>query len=636
MKKKLSILFACLIAALCVGCNEPPVPEKGDLNVYTLLATEKYMQDEEITFSQNDKISLFGIKNEIQSAQIMFNSSENINSFDLKVGNLVAEDGAVIDASNVNVYAERYIEVYLPFMQNPNYISMGGFYPDALVPLAKYKMRREDRVKANENQALWIDVSIPADAVAGEYFGEFTLVANDTEKSIEVSLKVYDLTMPEEVHSPSHFAIWYEQIAFGEGNNMDSQTYQRYYDYLLTKRLCSAKLTPAETKDANSFLAAIEKAAQNPKVTSYEIPLSAFGVQTGNDAKLRLCPEKPESSYTEADKKMIAETYNATYTKLLECFELILNRNLELRKVEGKETIDLFKKAFIYPEDEPPLASYRMRYLRVFNEIMTQAKKEILNKYATVFAENTDLMESFKSFYAICPSNYMDDALFVSKNEDGTPNYDKGDGLMFWCPEMYRFNDETFRNTALERLELGEKLWWYLCVSNSPRPSYYVESLPVNIRMQSWMQYDYSVAGILYWQICHFGGPVLETGSSVWEDLHYDGYGGGEGILVYPGERYGMKDPISSWRLEQIRLGQQDYELFYLLNSYLVASDSEITAREVISALGSTMYTGTTVDLENGTSQTLENARLTVLEILEKFQLGDNNGALTIINSIVK
>ena len=42
-----------------------------------------------VTFSQNDKISLFGIKNEIQSAQIMFNSSENINSFDLKVGNLV-------------------------------------------------------------------------------------------------------------------------------------------------------------------------------------------------------------------------------------------------------------------------------------------------------------------------------------------------------------------------------------------------------------------------------------------------------------------------------------------------------------------------------------------------------------------
>ena len=41
-------------------------------------------------------------------------------------------------------------EVYLPFMQNQSYISMGGFYPDALVPLAKYKMRREDRVKANE------------------------------------------------------------------------------------------------------------------------------------------------------------------------------------------------------------------------------------------------------------------------------------------------------------------------------------------------------------------------------------------------------------------------------------------------------------------------------------------------------
>lgn len=636
MKKKLSVLFACLTAMLFVGCDKQPVAGGSDINVYTLLATEKYMQDEEINFPQSNKIALYGIKNEVQSAQVMFNSSKNVNSFDLKVANLVGENGAVISADNISVYAERYVEVYLPYMQNQSYISMGGFYPDALVPLAKYKMRCEDKVKANENQAIWIDVSIPEDVAAGEYSGEFVLTVNDTEKVIEVSLEVYDLIMPEEVHSASHFAIWYEQISFGEGNNMDAETYQRYYDYLLTKRLCSAKLTPNETKDVNSFLNAIEKAAANPKVTSYEIPLSAFGIQTGNDAKLRLCPEKSESSYTEDDKKMIEQAYNHLYEKLKECFKLMLDRNLELREAEGKETIDLFAKAFIYCEDEPPLASYRMRYVRVFNEIMTKAKKAILDEYAAVFAQNTDLLESFKAFYALCPSNYMNDALFVSKNEDGTPNYEKGDGLMFWCPEMYQFNDKTFRDTALERLELGEKLWWYLCVSNTPRPSYYVESLPVNIRMQSWMQYDYSISGLLYWEVCHFGGPKLETGSSVWDDLHYDGYGAGEGILVYPGERYGMKDPISSWRLEQIRLGQQDYELFYMLESYLVANESEITARDVISSIGTTMYTGATVNLENGTSATLENARLSLLEILAKFQAGSPAEAMSLVQNIVK
>lgn len=636
MKNKiLSVILACLTVFLFVGCNGES--QQQEVKVYTLLPTEKYMREQEIDFAESNELSFVGIKAETQSAQIMFNSDKKINSFDLRVQDLFGKNNQIIKAENVSVFAERYVEIYLPFMQNQTYLSMSGYYPDALVPLDKYKMRLEDKVSANDNQTLWIDVNIPTDAVEGEYTGKFTLVVNDIEKDIDVKLYVYDLVMPEEVHSASHFAIWYEQIAFGEGDNMDSQTYQRYYDYLLTKRLCSAQLTPAETKNMTTYLTAIEKAATNPKVTSYIIPLtSSFGTAVDDSIKLKLCPEKSESNYTEEDKKIIDKTYTTLFTGIKNQLKTILDRNIELRQVEGKENIDLFAKAFYYCEDEPPIGSSRMRFVRIFNEIMTKAKNEILNEYSSVFENNSDLLSSFKSLYAICPSIYMQDALFVSNNDDGTPNYEKGDGLMFWCPEMYMFNDKSFRDTALERLEYGENLWWYLCVSNTPRPSYYVESLPVNIRMQSWMQYNYSVQGVLYWDVCHFGGPYKETGSSVYDDVYYGGYGGGEGILLYPGERYGMKNPLSSWRLEQIRLGQQDYELFYMLNSYLELIETEITAVDVVDNLGKNMYTGTTVDLKNGTPEALENARLAILEILEKFQDGDINSAISLVEKIVK
>ncbi|MFQ9738033.1 MAG: hypothetical protein ACLR06_10045 [Christensenellaceae bacterium] len=47
-----------------------------------------------------------------------------------------------------------------------------------------------------------------------------------------------------------------------------------------------------------------------------------------------------------------------------------------------------------------------------------------------------------------------------------------------------------------------------------------------------------------------------------------------------------MKVPVSSWRLEQIRLGQQDYEIFYLIGKELEKTDSGITAQQLVSAYG--------------------------------------------------
>ena len=82
-------------------------------------------------------------------------------------------------------------------------------------------------------------------------------------------------------------------------------------------------------------------------------------------------------------------------------------------------------------------------------------------------------------------------------------------------------------------------------------------------------------------------------------------------------------------------MGQQDYELFYMLNEKLLASNTNITAVEVIDALGKDMYFGATVDLQNGTPETLENARLLILKILDKFQSGDENGAIRLIEDEV-
>lgn len=247
----------------------------------------------------------------------------------------------------------------------------------------------------------------------------------------------------------------------------------------------------------------------------------------------------------------------------------------------------------------------------------------MLSEYADFFAAHTGLKASFEGVKEICPSNYVNDSLFVNE-KDGAPDYDEHYGLTFWCPEMYQFDKAAFRETIRQRISYGERVWWYLCVSNTPHPSYYVESLPVNIRLQSWMQYDYDVEGILYWDVAHYSSD-----RDNYNDLQYSSYGSGEGILLYPGERYGMKTPISSWRLEQIRLGQQDYELFVMLQNKL----GEEKAREIVSKIGDKMYAGTTVK-DACTSEAFDGYRVKLLTALEQFANGNDAAANAILDAL--
>ena len=178
-------------------------------------------------------------------------------------------------------------------------------------------------------------------------------------------------------------------------------------------------------------------------------------------------------------------------------------------------------------------------------------------------------------------------------------------------------------------MEAGEEFWWYTCVANSPIMSYYVESIPASMRMASWMQYDYNVKGMLYWNVVQW-----RSTDDPYKDIHYKDFGGGEGLLVYPGSKYGLKTPISSIRLEQLRAGQQDYEYFYMLQEYLTANDMPITAREIIADIGGNFYENAYFDVDIS-EKDFEEYRIKLLDILQDFANDDSTAASEKINKII-
>ena len=604
--------------------------------IWSALSTDKYMQNAVLESYPEAKLDYVGMKGETTALQVMITAKEDIDSFNLKVSDLKTENGEVFSKDNLKVYAERYIEVYYPYENKANrggitYYADAGFYPDALVPIDRYIANREARVEKGNNQGIWVDCVIPSNAVAGNYTGTFTLEYGEKIKEIPVTLSVYDLTMPEEVHSLSLFSIWYEELSKGEKDNYTATTDDVYYEYLLSKRLCAKGVAPKYQKDQTTFINYVAENCENPKVTSYSVPEKFLGA---NKAIYAPAPAD-EAKYSQSQRLQEMDKLQVGFKNLILDF---LAKNIELREA-GNEDIDLFKKLFFSTEDEPSRnTQYRIDRIRIFGERLTAAKKEIIAEKADVWEVHPDLKVSIERLTQFCASNIVeseDGILAVSsKNGEGEPyqpDYEKGDGLTLWCPEQFKFKDKTFRDIVKERQSYGERFLWYNCCETSPFMSYYVETVPVSIRSYSWMQYEYGIEGALYWETVHWSSTAM--GDPYQDVSHTNGWGAGEGILLYPGIKYGLKTPVSSIRLEQIFHGQQDYEYLYMLEGYLTQNAMDVNVSEFIATLMSEVYKdGYTV--EGAVGADFEPSRIKVLDILQDFANQDVSSAQIKISQI--
>lgn len=632
-KKMVSLGLATLLlsSAALVGCQEEEV---STAKVWSALSTEKYMQSYEAGHDMlskmgktQAKLDFVGMRGETQSMQLMITANEYVKGYNLATADLKTSDGTTLSKENIKVYVEHYVEVYSPYVNaakhGEQYYSDAGFYPDALVPIEAYRKTREDRIQAGKNQGIWVDIEIPADIAAGEYSGSFTLTLNDDTSNPEtmnvpVTLKVYDLSMYEEVHSRTMFNIWYSELANGESDNYDMNTNQAYYDYLLSKRLCSGDVNPNYTKNLTDYISHITELAEDPRVTVYRIPDSLIP----NFDKNKMCP-KEYNPASPTEEELLYQQY--LQDGLETVLERMLEKNLELRN-NGDTDADILKKAMFYFEDEPT-AGYRCERVKIFCSKLKLAKDAVAAKYAADLETYPDLKESLMGIQEICPSIQIK---YEGRLDVSDP--DLGDGLTLWCPEQYVWKDSAVRNIIQEHRNAGETFWWYTCVCNSPVMSYYIETIPASMRMSSWMQYDYDIEGVLYWDVVHWSQV---DGADPYKDVQYKEYGGGEGILLYPGAKYGMKTPISSMRLEQLRAGQQDYEYFYMLQEYLTENEMETTAQEIVAKIGANFYTNAYFNANISETQ-FEEYRISILDILQDFADDKASDATAKINKIMQ
>lgn len=627
--KKLLSLSLCLLMLLSFsffGCNN-----LGEKESFKKSKLTKYIEDNEIAtiwgapntvsimkdldvktqcdfwgeewLDSADKIHVEGLKGDVEATQIMITAKSKIKSFDLKADDLVAQDGSKIEKTNIEVLAERYIETINPSSQSNTASMFTGWFPDALVPINSYKMRRENVVEADENQGIWVNISIPTDSKAGLYTGEFTLMLDSNSYKIPVSVYVYDVAMSSITHAKTAYGIDFKYISNGEeyededGNYTDWNTI--YYEYLLSKKLtpqCTynnrqildrGQLTSSLKADIDDMV----EGARNGRVTMYKLP---YGVE-----KISLNG---------------VETNVCDYYILVQLFKALASRNIEL--INQGEDINLFKKGYFYFGtliDEPSIE--KLPAVKECDKRVTRAKKEV----ADTLGDYPELQDALLRIPHIVTTHLNES--FLGNEEDG--------GIQTWCCEAQNWNTSTLssireRQESTDRYSIGEGFWTYMtCTSNNPYPTLQMDDNLLAPRTLFWMNYKYHMNATLFWNTCFYAcspDGKREIKRDLWSNPNSWYTSNGDGYLLYPGTRYGLSTPIATLRLESIREGIEDYEALYMLEDALgIYNQKHGTSYEfdnVLKNVYSSVFITSTLRSQTNVAN-FANARVKLLKLLE-------------------
>ena len=414
--------------------------------------------------------------------------------------------------------------------------------------------------------------------------------------AIPVSVRIYDVTLPDEVHMQSSFQIWWDHLQYMEGYYPVTETNfndfkalsDEYFDYLVSKRVM-----PYDNWSKTRFDSSFADYAANYLAVAPEI--ASYGLY---------------NSYLD-------------FNGIRNTLTVLIEKNIEL--AQSGSDVDLFKKAYFLLYDEPETNA---EYKEVNN--LTAQLDAIKNELAPMLAEYPALQESFMNLKHIVTAQHPDDATYDKMWQDvGSTELT---GSIIYCPQYQYLNTESQRAYYAGE----EELWWYgCCFPTEPFATYHINSPLIAARAVSWMMYDYDIDGLLYASVNNWG-TYNNDGSVNFYDI-WNGYQSGtpgDSILVYPGSEYGVYGPIGTVRLENIRESNEDYEYLWLLENEFGADISAYTKGLYDGVIVTGVYDGQTVDPDgDGNTDALtiyHTNRFALLEKLEQLSIAENGETVII------
>lgn len=212
-------------------------------------------------------IRLWAMRGEVEWAQVVFRAT-TAASVRFATGDLRGPDGACLAARCFSWHPAVYVRTAV---SSGNGFPAPEDWPEVLPQSATVGL------PAGRNQAVYLQVRVPADTPPGLYRGElgFT-VTGEQPVALPVTLTVWPLTLPRRPTMRSSYYIWWEGLAKRYGladSPRRRDVYDRFFWFLVERRLCPMTL-PCDIREAAPYM-------RDPRVSGVRLPY------VGTDAELR-------------------------------------------------------------------------------------------------------------------------------------------------------------------------------------------------------------------------------------------------------------------------------------------------------------------------------------------------------------
>ena len=494
------------------------------------------------------EVRIEAARNEIEPFQVIATAAPDVlRGATVEFKGLRGPGGARIDSAEI--FYEHYINVVTSSPKSPY---PPGEHPDPLIPVVQgqpifqpiTKLPTEDRIR----QPFWIDLHVSADAPAGAYSGEFTLIAANGERAaIPVHLTVWNFEIPSRPTLASLFGVEAPRVArvhgAQPGTPRGNRMIRAYEDLLADHKLTAEGFHGAmNVFDSDSERVSLINDSQPVIGTPRDVYRHYLDEKHLSTVVIPMWPEWPYPDALGKDRRK-AQKYIAQHIQ-------------ELRR-RGWEQGVLGQCGYIdEPRTEKDYARVR-EWGQFYNEVEERFNVEI-PMFVTEQPASED--EKWGSL-----DGYVD--IWVTYVGD------------LW-DDMHGHNT---RKVA-QRRAAGDQIWLYCGMTPMPRtwenqngnpdvyregnpPAWLIDFPPMNHRITTWIAPIYEATGVLYWATVDVRDgvdPWKRSDTFCLDDRYYYN---GDGFFIYSGfeETVGFDGPIASMRLKWLRESFEDHAYITLL-----------------------------------------------------------------------
>jgi hypothetical protein len=363
-------------------------------------------------------------------------------------------------------------------------------------------------LQPNRTEAIWLVLYVPLDAQPGQYEGQVRVIAENQTISLPLQVEVVPLTLPEETELKVIFDL---RGAIVGRLLAEPERLKAWYRFLASFRISPGFVLPEPTFRYENGKVTMEASGfdEMAKLLIDELKVSVLYTPSFTYAFGWAYPPKRFFNL-----EPFTEEYNRAYQELLRVFYDHLRRR------------GWSDKFVYYISDEP----------HFWNENIRKQMKQLCS-----------LAHQAVPGIRIYSSTWQ----FVSE----------------WVGDLDIWGIGPHGSCSvadMERLKsAGAELWFttdgHMCIDT---PYLAIE------RLLPYLCFAYGVSGYEFWGVSWWTYDPWEYGwhsyirqSDEGERFYWIRYPNGDGYLVYPGDKFGLVEPLPSIRLMQVREGIEDYLL---------------------------------------------------------------------------